>query len=529
VVPDARNRGDAMRVAREHWATKMGLVLALAGNAVGLGNFLRFPRQAALNGGGAFLIPYFVCLLAIGIPLVWVELAIGRRGGRHGRGHTAGMFELLWKHPVAKYIGTLGLFIPFAVGSYYVFVESWCLAYSFFSLTGSYFGLGSLAEVGHFLAGFQGVEQNQYFASGWTAYFFFAVAFTLNVLVLRGGVAGGIERLALWAMPILFVFAVILVVRVLTLDPPPGAGPDQTVLAGLSFVWNPNFAALADPAVWLAAAGQIFFTLSVGWGILHTYASYIGSDEDLALTGTATASLNEVAEVVLGGTIALTAAVVFFGVTESTRIAQQGSFDLGFHAMPLVMEQIPGGRVFGAMWFFLLFLAGITSSVAMMQPTVALLREDFGATHERAVALTGIAMFLCAQPVFLYLGNGFMDQLDFWAGSFGLLLFGFLEIVVFAWLFGMTEGWAEITRGAKLRIPRVFRFVIQWVMPLGMGAILIAWSATNLGPEVSLANVAAADRPYVVAARALLVAMLIVFWILVWAGARRRARGGGAA
>ena len=437
------------------------------------------------------------------------------------------MFELLWKHPVAKYVGALGLFIPFVVGSYYVFVESWCLAYSFFSLTGSYFGLGSLAEVGHFLAGFQGVEHNQYFASAWPAYLFFTIAFGLNIAVLMGGVATGIERLALRAMPMLFLFATILMVRVLTLDPPPGAGPDQNVLSGLGFIWNPNFAALAEPKVWLAAAGQIFFTLSVGWGILHTYASYIGSDDDLALTGTATASLNEVAEVVLGGTIALTAAVVFFGVTESMQIAEQGSFDLGFHAMPLVMEQIPGGRLFGAMWFFLLFLAGITSSVAMMQPTVALLREDFGFPRDRAVLLTGALLFLCTQPVFFFLGHGFMDELDFWAGSFALLVFGFLEVVIFAWIFGMTEGWAEITRGARLRIPGVFRFVIQWVMPLGMGAILLAWSATELLPQLSLAKVDEADRPYVVGARILMVAVLIAFWTAVRAGSRRRANAKG--
>jgi SNF family Na+-dependent transporter len=229
---------------------------------------------------------------------------------------------------------------------------------------------------------------------------------------------------------------------------------------------------------------------------------------------------------VLGGTIALTAAVVFFGVTESMQIARQGSFDLGFHAMPLVMEQIPGGRIFGAMWFFLLFLAGITSSVAMMQPTVALLREDFGFPRERAVLLTGALLFLCAQPVFFFLGHGFMDQLDFWAGSFALLVFGFLEIVVFAWIFGMTEGWAEITRGARMRIPGVFRFGIQWVMPLGMGAILLAWSATELLPELSLAKVGEADRPYVIGARVLMATVLVGFWLAVWAGARRRAAAG---
>ena len=477
-------------------------MLALAGNAIGLGNFLRFPRQAALNGGGAFLIPYFVCLLAIGIPLLWVELAIGRLGGRHGRGHTAGMFEVLWSHPLAKYIGALGLFIPFAVACYYIFVSSWCLAYACFSLTGSYFGLGSLAEVGHFLAGFQGVEQNQHFSSLAAGVRFFVIAFALNIAILLGGVARGIERLALCAMPMLFVFAAILMVRVLTLDPPRAPRPDQTVLSGLGFVWNPDLAAIADPQVWLAAAGQIFFTLSVGWGILHTYASYIGPDDDVALTGLSTASLNEVAEVVLGGTIALTAAVVFFGVAQAQAIAEQGSFDLGFHAMPLVLEQMPGGRIFGAMWFLLLFFAGITSSVAMLQPTIAMLREDFGMPRRRAVLRRPArSLFLGAQPVLFFFAHGFMDQLDFWAGSFGLLLFGFLEIVIFTRLFGMARGWEEITRGAKLRIPRVFRFVIAWVMPLGDGrdpAVLVG-DEPGAG---ALARRSGGDRPpYVVGAR----------------------------
>jgi SNF family Na+-dependent transporter len=513
-------------VSRERWATRIGLVLALAGNAIGLGNFLRFPRQAALNGGGAFLIPYLVCLLAIGIPLLWVELSIGRLGGRHGRGHTAGMFEVLWSHPISKYVGALGLFIPFVVACYYVFVSSWCLAYAWFSISGSYFGLGSLEEVGRFLAGYQGVESNAHFGSFAPAYGFFVLAFVLNVAILLGGIARGIERLALFAMPLLFVFAAILMLRVLTLDAPAGAGPDQSVSAGLGFVWNPDFSAIGDPQVWLAAAGQIFFTLSVGWGILHTYASYMAPDDDVPRTGTATAGLNELAEVVLGGTIALTAAVVFFGVVEARAIAGQGSFDLGFHAMPLALEQMPGGRVFGALWFLLLFFAGITSSVAMLQPTVALLREDFGLARSPAVLVTALLVFVGSQPVLFFFAHGFMDQLDFWAGSFGLLLFGFLEIVIFTRLFGMARGWAEINHGARRPIPRIFHFVIAWVMPIGMGAILLSWSATNLLPELDLSQVAEGDRPYVLGARFWLVGLLVAYWLAVGFGSRqRRARG----
>ena len=156
--------------SRQRWATKTGLILALAGNAIGLGNFLRFPVQAAQNGGGAFMIPYFLALVVIGIPMMWVECSIGRLGGKHGHGHAAGMLSLLWDHPAAKYIGALGLFIPFTIVLYYSYITSWCLSFSLFSLAGSYEGLLSREEMGAFLRGFQGVAANEHFSSVASAY-----------------------------------------------------------------------------------------------------------------------------------------------------------------------------------------------------------------------------------------------------------------------------------------------------------------------------------------------------------------------
>jgi len=500
---------------RERWATRIGLVLALAGNAIGLGNFLRFPRQAAMNGGGAFLIPYLTCLLLIGIPLLWVELSIGRLGGRNGRGHTAGMFDLLWRHPIAKYIGALGIFIPFAVATYYTYVESWCLAYAVFALRGQYFGLGSVDAMGHFLHGYQGVEQNIHFDGLTWAYGFFALTLLANLWVLSGGVARGIEKLARVAMPLLIVLACVLAVRSLTLDPPAGAGSDQSVAAGLRFIWSPDLGPLTDPTVWLTAAGQILFTLSVGWGIVHCYASYMQPDEDIVTSGIQCAGLNEFVEVILGGTIALVAAVVFFGTAGAMRIAQSGSYDLGFQAMPLVLEQLALPRLFGAAWFSLLFLAGITSSVALLQPLIALLEENFGWPRRRAVAATGIALACAAQPVVLWLGHGYMDQLDFWAGSLGLVIFALVEVIVFGWIFGIDRGWSEINRGARLRIPRAYRTVIRWIMPGMLAAILVAWALERLPDEISLARVEAGDRVYVWLARSYLIALFAAICVLV--------------
>jgi SNF family Na+-dependent transporter len=506
-----------LSLPRDRWATRIGLVLALAGNAIGIGNFLRFPGQAAANGGGAFIIPYFLALLLIGIPLLWAECAIGRFGGQFGHGHTAGMLHRLWPHPASKYVGVLGVFNPFMVALYYIPITSWCLAFSWFSLTGAYEGLLSRPEMGAFLKGFQGWVTNTHFDGRGPLYLFFGITVGLNLLVLSGGIARGIERLAKIAMPALFALAIVLVVRVLTLDPPPGAKPDQTVMSGLGFVWNPRLDSLLHPGVWLAAAGQVFFTLSVGWGIVHTYTSYIRDDEDVALVGLSTASLNEFAEVVLGGTIAITAAVVFFGVT-ATREISTSTFDLGFQAMAVIFQQLPLGNLLGAIWFLLLFFAGLTSAVAITQPAVALIQEGFHVTRARAVTLVGIGLVVLSQPTLLL--YGVLDELDFWAGAFFLLLFGFAEALIFPWIFGMERGWEEITRGAAMQVPRIVGPVLKYVTPVFLALILVGFAIVELPARIARTEASVAWPAW-----SLMAAVLVGFALLVRTALRDRSKG----
>ena len=498
---------------RQAWNTRWGLVLALAGNAIGLGNFLRFPVQAAQNGGGAFLIPYFVALIVMGLPMMWMECAIGRHGGHRGHGHAAGMIHELWDHPAAKYVGALGLFIPFTIATYYVYITSWCLAFSVFSLAGTYDGLASREQMGAFLSAFQGTASNEHFSSVAVAYAFFLVTMGLTMAVLRGGIASGIERLAKIAMPTLFAIGAFLVFRVLSFGTPDPAFPERSAWNGLGYVWNPHYELLADPGVWVAAAGQIFFTLSIGWGIIHTYASYLRPDDDVTLTGTATVALNETAEVVLGGTIALTAAVAFFGIEATEQIAKGGSFDLGFQALPVVFQKIPLGNIFGALWFFLLFLAGLTSAVAMAQPMIALLQETWGVTTARATNLVCGTFFLLSQPVIFFHRYGFLDELDYWVGAIGLVVFALLEVVIFGWIFGMNRGWAEIERGALLKPARCFRFLLKYVTPVYLAGILGFWAWKELPGMIAMEGVAPESEPYRVGARWLMLALLFgTFW-----------------
>ncbi|MBI1977973.1 MAG: sodium:calcium symporter, partial [Candidatus Omnitrophica bacterium] len=172
----------------------------MAGNAIGLGNFLRFPVQCANNGGGAFMIPYFIAFILLGIPLMWIEWGIGRFGGKYGHGTTPGMFHYLWNHPLAKYLGAIGITIPFALVVYYTYIESWTLAYSVFSFTGKYFGITSHQGMADFLAAYQGKMVNANFNGIGTAYLFFLITLFLNVWILWHGTKG-IERLANWALP----------------------------------------------------------------------------------------------------------------------------------------------------------------------------------------------------------------------------------------------------------------------------------------------------------------------------------------
>src|SRR3989338_2205899 len=191
------------------------------------------------------------------------------------------------------------------------------------------------------------------------AYLFFLITFIINILIIYKGISGGIERLCKIAMPLLFIFGIIIAIRVLTLGAPDPSRPSWNFVNGLGFLWNPDFSALKSAKVWLAAAGQIFFTLSGGIGVILTYASYLSKGDDVVLSGLSAVSTNELAEVVLGGSIVIPAAFIFFGPVETTAIAQGGAFNLGFVTMPLIFGKLIWGGFFGAIWFLLLFLAGI--------------------------------------------------------------------------------------------------------------------------------------------------------------------------
>lgn len=502
-------------IEREQWGSRIGLILAVAGNAVGLGNFLRFPVQAAQNGGGAFMIPYFIFFLILGIPLMWIEWGIGRHGGKFGHGSAPGMFDVIWKNRAAKYFGSLGLFISLVIMIYYTYIESWTLAFSFFSITQSYFDLHTFEAMRSFLYSFQGKETSAHFSSILPAYIFLIITFILNFWIIYRGISKGIEKLAKIAMPLLFLFAIVLAIRVLTLGTPDANNPDNNVLNGLAFIWNPDLSQLGNASVWLAAAGQIFFTLSVGMGTIQAYASYLKPKDDIVISGLSTSATNEFAEVVLGGSIAIPAAVAFFGVAMTMQIAQGGAFDLGFVTMPLIFEQIPFGAFFGFIWFLLLFFAGITSSVAMGQPIIAFLEDEFKLSRQKATAILAVVVLISVQFVVFFLKFGFLDEMDYWAGTFGLAVFALVETILFMWVFGADKAWKEMNEGGDIRIPRIFYYLMKYITPAVLFVIMIWWFVNDALPILLLKNASPENVPYIWGARILMIVLMLGIFFLI--------------
>ena len=454
----------------QRWGTRVGLVLAMAGNAVGLGNFLRFPAQAAQNGGGAFLIPYLVSFVLMGIPLLWVEWAIGRHGGQYGHHSAPGMFDRMGPYRWLKYVGVFGLFTNLTVAAYYCYIESWTLAYVWHSLVGTFREIAPTEFFPHYL----GMHEGSVFAVPTQAFLWFLGTLALNVWILSRGLAKGIETAAKIGMPLLIVFGVVLAVRGLLLGPE-DPGVVQSPLAGLNFVWEPKPSGLLNPSTWLAAAGQIFFTLSVGMGSIHCYAAYLKREQDVALNAASAGWMNEFVEVVLGGSILIPIATAYLGLQAVQAATMSGSgFGLGFLTLPTLFNNWGWlAPIAGAMWFGLLFFAGITSSLAMGQPILAFLEDEFGVRRARAALTFGVATLLLGSVcVWLYPGGAF-DEFDFWSGTFALVVFALGEVFIFAWIFGMERGWQEITRSADMNVPRVFRYVIQYVTPAFISVVFV--------------------------------------------------------
>ncbi|HEX8310065.1 MAG TPA: hypothetical protein VF614_02035 [Chthoniobacteraceae bacterium] len=509
---------------KEEWSGRLGVILAVAGSAIGLGNFLRFPGQAAQYGGGAFMIAYFVSLILLGLPIGWAEWTMGRYAGARGFNSSPGILHFIGGRPVWKYIGVIGAIIPVVIYMYYVYIEAWCLGYAVNFLRGA-MHFSTAAEAGDYWGKFIGIGSDGA-AVGFDLNHvgtYLLIVFALNFFLIYRGLSKGIEWFCNIAMPLLIGLGFIVLIRVLTLGTPDPAQPERNVMNGLGFMWNPQkvfveknvggtwkldqelvgaetiataeraaaaapeqqrivihgiWDQLRKPQLWLAAAGQIFFSLSVGFGVIITYSSYLRRKDDVVLSSLTASSANEFCEVGLGGLITLPAAVAFLGIAE---VAGKGTFGLGFNVLPLVFAQMPAGQLFGFCFFFLLFLAAVTSSISMLQPGIAFLEEAMGIGRKASVALLGfITAIGCGFVVWFSKDVKALDTLDFWVGTCLIFVLATIQIIMFGWVLGIEKGWKEAHVGAALRIPRIFKPIMKYVSPLFLLTIFIMWFFLNV-------------------------------------------------
>lgn len=493
--------------------------MAVAGSAVGLGNFLRFPGLAAQYGGGAFMLAYAISFLIIGLPIGWAEWAMGRYAGQMGYNSAPGAFAVILRSRFGKFIGIIGVIVPVVIYMYYVFIESWCIGYAANFWSGNLHLKDATETVGYFAAFTgAGADAGAMSFSVDRALPWLLGVFVFNFWLIYRGLSGGIEKMCNIGMPLLIVLALVVLARVLTLGAPDAAKPHDNVANGLGYLWNPTkvlvekttptaedkpreivgakaleeakaevaassgalklrevgvMEQLWNPSLWLAAAGQIFFSLSVGFGVIIVYASYMKKNDDVVLSGLTASSANEFCEVGLGGLITVPAAVAFLGVAG---VAGQAGVGLGFKILPLVFSKMPAGAFFGGAFFFMLFLAAVTSSISMLQPGIAFVEESLGVGRKASVTILGLLTTFGTGFVLYFTADlKALDTLDFWIGTFLIFVLATIQIIIFGWKWGIDRGFEELHRGAAIRVPWIFRPIIKWICPGFLLSIFVMW------------------------------------------------------
>lgn len=474
--------GIQVGVRREYWATKIGLILAMAGNAIGLGNFIRFPAKAVAYGGGAYLIPYFIALFLLGIPIMFVEWVLGRYGGSFGHGHLAPMLYVACRKRLspktAAWYAIIGGAIAFVTGAmitgYYTNIIGWMAFYAVSSLGGAFGALKTADDAIGYLVNF--LTSPGYNLPAWL------ISLFIIAFIVSRGIRRGIEMAAKIMMPTLLIEGIILVVLSLTLGAP--IKPEWTSIKGFEWLWTPKLAKLGDPAAFIEGAGQIFFTLSIGIaGIIPNYASYLRREDDIPLSALTTTSLNEFAEVVMGASIAIPLAYAFGGPPLMAKVeAGMSGFILSVSALPPLFGRLGvAGALGGFLWFSLLWFAGVTSAIALVNVITAIFEEDFNIVRSKGAWIAFAIVFLTG--VFVNIEGAmktkeltdYLDLADFYAGSLLLLVVALIEVIAVQWLWGISESYKEMHRGAFITIPKWYWTIVAGVIAPIYLTVMLIW------------------------------------------------------
>lgn len=443
---------------RANFGSKLGVILASAGSAVGLGNIWRFPFETGNHGGAAFIFLYLICVLILGIPIMMSEFLIGRRS----RANTAGAYQKLAPGTPWRWVGRMGVLTGFLILSYYSVVAGWTLEFIGEAATNSFAG----KSASEFISSFNSFVSNPWRPIVWLVLFLLATHF-----IIVKGVEKGIEKSAKIMMPILFLLLIVLAVCSISL---PGAN------AGVEFLLKPDFSKV-DSTVLLGAMGQAFFSLSLGMGCLCTYASYFRNDTNLPKTAFNVAGIDTI--------VAILAGFIIFPAAFSVGIKPDAGPSLLFITLPNVFQQAFGSIpwlvvILSLMFYILLAVAALTSTISLHEVVTAYLHEEFNFTRGKAARLVTAGCIFLGIFSSLSLGVGkditifglnLFDTFDFVTAKIMLPLGGFFIAIFTGWYLDKKIVWEEISNQNRLKVPvyKLLLFILKYLAPVGIAIIFI--------------------------------------------------------
>lgn len=444
---------------RALFATRLGVIATTVGSSVGLGNIWRFPYEAGTHGGGAFLICYIGFILLLGIPVICAEFIMGRGA----RANIFGSFRKYSPRGQWHNVGYIGIVASILILSFYSVVAGWTIEYCIGSLTGQL----DFASTEDFHRQFVEFTQGNWRPAIWTIVFLL-----INFAVLTGGVTKGIERVSNIMMPALFVILIAFCINSLML---PGAA------AGVKFFFQPDFSAIT-PSTLIGAMGQAFFSLSIGLGTMMTYASYFNNRTSLVRTASITAGLDTL--------VAVLSALIIFPAVFSFGFTPEAGPRLVFEVLPAIFHQMPGGGVWATLFFFLLFMASLTSTISMSEISIAFFIEEKGMSRPRASALNLVLVMtggvLCALSFgclndIRVAGLTIFDLFDFTASNVLLPLGGMLISIFVGWKLDrgvirrqlVDDNTLDESNRLKSSVMTAIVFLLKWVAPLMIALVFL--------------------------------------------------------
>ena len=442
-------------ILRDQWTSKIGFLLAAIGSAVGLGNIWRFPYVAASNGGGAFLLPYFFAIITAGIPILILEYTMGKtyRGGA----------PVTWARINKKFewIGWFQVMVAFVIGIYYFAIIVWVLSYVGFAFTQAW---GD--DPTTFFLEYLGVTDSALNLGGIRTNLIlpFLIIWAVVAFIMYKGISKGIEMACKICLPILFVLILVLVIRGVTL---PGA------VDGLDYMFRPDWSALKEPSVWVAAYGQIFYSLSIGFAIMLAYSSYLPKKTDVVNSAFITATANHGFEIFAG--IGVFSIMGFMAMQQGVEVADIAGSGIGlaFMTFPTAISTLPAlNALFGICFFGALLTAGITSMVSILQAVVSGFHDKFDIEHRKAVTIVLVPTFVLSILFITGAGLNILDIVDAFINNIGVAAGGVIEVILITRFFNPEKLRKEANEFSNFSIGKWWTYSLRIVTTVVLGVML---------------------------------------------------------